>query len=129
MHNAMTKRVIRSLILFFDSNPSGTIATRFTKDMTIMDSMFPGISVFVTMNALRIFSVAISVIVVNPYLILVGAVALSYCTYIYKIGIKPMIECQRFDQIFYGPINSSISLSINGLVTLRSYRKFDHFEN
>ncbi len=35
----------------------------------------------------------------------------------------------RFDQIFYGPINSSISLSINGLVTLRSYRKFDHFSN
>lgn len=128
MHKAMTIRVIRALILFFDSNPSGTIATRFTKDMTIMDNMFPGLSIFCTMNILRIFSVCINVIIVNPYLIPVGMVALGYCVYIYKTGIRPMIECQRFDQLFYGPINSAISLSINGLVTLRSYRKFDHFE-
>ena len=127
MHKAMTYRVIRALILFFDSNPSGTISTRFTKDLMTMDNMFPGISIFCTMNALRIITVCITVIIVNPYLLLVGAVALSYCVYIYKIGIKPMIECQRFDQIFYGPINSSIALSINGLVTLRSYRKFDFF--
>ena len=97
MHYAMTEKVIRTLILFFDSNPSGTIATRFTKDMKTMDSQFPGISVFVTMNALRIFSVGITVIVVNPYLIIVGSVALAYCVYIYKIGINPMVECQRFD--------------------------------
>lgn len=92
-----------------------------------MDTAFPGIAIFCTMNCLRIVSVCITVIIVNPYLLAVGAVALTYCVYIYSIGIKPMIECQRFDQIFYGPINSSISLSINGLVTLRSYRKFDHF--
>ena len=38
-----------------------------------------------------------------------------------------MIEAQRFDMQFYGPINSILSTTVNGLVTLRSYRKFDHF--
>lgn len=93
MHKAMTYRVIRAMILFFDSNPSGSISTRFTKDMTIMDNMFPGLTVFCTMNMLRIFSVCITVIIVNPWLFIVGGVALSYIVYIYKIGIRPMIEC------------------------------------
>jgi hypothetical protein len=29
---------------------------------------------------------------------------------------------------FYGPINSLLGTTVNGLVTVRSYRKFDHFE-
>lgn len=122
MHKAMSNKVIRATILFFDSNPSGRISTRFTKDMSIMDYMFPGLSIFVTTNALRIVSVVFSVSIVNPYLLIVGAVALVYINYVYKTSIKAMIECQRFDQIFYGPINSLMSISINGLVTLRSYR-------
>lgn len=105
MHKAMTYRVIRALILFFDSNPSGTIATRFTKDINIMDSMFPGLSIFCTMNSLRIISVCITVIVVNPYLLIVGVLAFACCYYIYRTGTRPMIECKRFDQIFYGPLN------------------------
>lgn len=30
--------------------------------------------------------------------------------------------------IFYGPINQTYTMVINGLVTLRSYRKFDFFK-
>ena len=32
MHNAMAERVMRATILFFDSNPSGRVVTRFSKD-------------------------------------------------------------------------------------------------
>jgi len=64
MHNIMAEKVIRSPVVFFDSNPSGRISTRFTKDLTIMDLMFPGITVFVTNSALRIISVAIVVAVI-----------------------------------------------------------------
>jgi len=32
MHNAMAERIIRSNIIFFDSNPTGRILTRFSKD-------------------------------------------------------------------------------------------------
>ena len=48
IHNNMIEKVMRSPILFFDSNPSGRISTRFTKDLTIMDLMFSGIVVFTT---------------------------------------------------------------------------------
>lgn len=127
MHNQMAEKVIRSPILFFDSNPSGRISTRFTKDLTIMDLMFPGICVFVTNSALRIISVAIVVATIQPYLFIVGAIASYFIRWCYKNGVGPMIEAQRFDMQFYGPINSVLSTTVNGLVTMRSYRQFDHF--
>ena len=63
----------------------------------------------------------------NPYLIIVAFFGVVYMIYTVKIGIPPMIESQRFDQLFYGPINQTFSMVINGMVTLRSYRKFDYF--
>ena len=64
---------------------------------------------------------------VNPYLLIVAVFGVAYMIYTVKIGIPPMIESQRFDQLFYGPINQTFSMVINGMVTLRSYRKFDYF--
>lgn len=37
MHNKAIERVMRSPVLFFDSNPSGRINTRFSKDVAVMD--------------------------------------------------------------------------------------------
>jgi hypothetical protein len=48
MHNTMAEKVIRSNIIFFDSNPSGRISTRFTKDLTILDNALPPITILVT---------------------------------------------------------------------------------
>lgn len=64
IHHEMAYRVMRSPILFFDSNPSGRITTRFTKDIVIMDAAFGGIVVFTTSAALRIISVAITVSII-----------------------------------------------------------------
>jgi len=48
MHNKMTEKVIRSKILFFDSNPSGRIITRFMKDMALLDFLLPALIAIVT---------------------------------------------------------------------------------
>jgi len=41
IHNKMAERVIRSPILFFDSNPIGRISTRFSRDLVVLDMMLP----------------------------------------------------------------------------------------
>ena len=48
MHNKMTEKVLRANILFFDSNPIGRVTTRFSRDMTIIDTAISGLAVFVT---------------------------------------------------------------------------------
>lgn len=128
MHNQMAERVIRSPILFFDSNPSGQVITRFQRDQTIIDSVLPAIMLIVTQGALRTIMVIISVSTVNPFLILIALVGLMYMVWLVRKATRPMIDAQRFDMAFYGPINQTFSMAINGLVSLRSYRKFDFFQ-
>lgn len=105
MHNKMTLKILRATILFFDSNPSGRVSTRFSRDMTILDVPLPPLTMIVTQGLLRTLSVVISVSIINPYLIAVGFIGLLYMMKIVKTGIAPMIEAQKLDMIFYGPIN------------------------
>jgi len=105
MHHAMTESVIRANILFFDSNPSGRIVSRFSKDISILDTTMPVLTVICTQGVLRAISVLITVAIVNPWLIVPAVVGLIYMLLVAKAGIKPMIEAQRFDFLFYGPIN------------------------
>jgi ATP-binding cassette subfamily C (CFTR/MRP) protein 4 len=37
MHNKMTEAILRTNVVFFDSNPIGRIINRFAKDMGIFD--------------------------------------------------------------------------------------------
>mmetsp|Transcript_19142 Transcript_19142/g.32631 ORF Transcript_19142/g.32631 Transcript_19142/m.32631 type:complete len:690 (+) Transcript_19142:1244-3313(+) len=129
MHDSMAMHVIRSKILFFDSNPSGRVLTRFSKDMTILDVLLAPITVLVTNGALRTLSVVIVVSIVNPLLIVIALGCLYYMWATTQRGVGPMIEAQRFEQMYQGPINQSLTTVIQGMVTLRSYNKFSHFRN
>lgn len=93
----MAEKVLRSNILFFDSNPIGRITTRFSKDLTIIDMMLPYMILIVTQGLLRTFTVVITVSIVNPYLLIFVSLALPYMIWVVKHGIRPMVDAQRFD--------------------------------
>ena len=99
MHNDMTLRILRATILFYDSNPSGRISTRFSRDMTILDMPLPILTMLVTQGLMRTFSVVISVAIINPYLLIVAFLSLLYMLFIVNKGIDPMIESQKLDMI------------------------------
>jgi ATP-binding cassette subfamily C (CFTR/MRP) protein 4 len=97
MHKKMSEMVIRSNILFFDSNPIGRITTRFSKDMSVLDTLILGLVVFVTQGALRSITVIATVCVVNPWLLIPLVIGLAYMIHVSIVGTPSMIECQKFD--------------------------------
>lgn len=105
MHNTMTEKVIRAKILFFDSNPSGRVISRFAKDIGVLDNVMPVTFVFVTIGALRSISIIITIAVVNPFLIIPGVLGFLYMIWVCKTGLKSMLEAQRLDFLQQGPIN------------------------
>ena len=76
MHKALVDKLLRSKILFFDSNPIGRIFTRLSKDVTVLDLMLPKISGLATFTIFRTISVFITVVVVYPWMIPVVLIAL-----------------------------------------------------
>lgn len=129
MHNTMAEKVIRARILFFDSNTSGSIISRFSKDVGVLDNLMPILVIVSSQGILRTISVVIAVAIVNPWLIIPAFTGLFYMLYVTKRGIKPMIESQRFDFLYFGPINQTFTMMISGLVTFRAYRRFDFFKD
>ena len=84
MHNKMTEKVLRSDMVFYDSNPIGRIITRFSKDIVVTDMAIPGISIFVTQGVLRTISVFITIAIINPWLLIPILIGLVYMIYITK---------------------------------------------
>lgn len=84
--------MLRTNILFFDSNPSGRIITRFAKDMVVLDLVLPPVVTFATSGMFRAASVAISVAVVNPYVVIAIAAALLIMVYIIRVATKAMLQ-------------------------------------
>lgn len=105
MHNVMTEKVLRAKMLFFESNPSGRIISRFSTDIGILDNFVPFLAVLMSQGILRALSVVITITIVNPYLIIPAILGLIYMNYVSKSGLKSMLESQRLTLLQQGPIN------------------------
>jgi ATP-binding cassette, subfamily C (CFTR/MRP), member 4 len=127
MHHQMVEKVIRSKILFFDSNPVGRIFTRFSKDISVLDILLPGVTVFATFGLFRTITVVITLAVIHPLLLIVVALALFLMILILKRALGPLRESQRIDSVYRGPIHSSFTNVVNGLVTLRAFERIPYF--
>jgi len=82
MHKAMTEKVLRSNILFFDSNPIGRILTRFSKDMAVLDLICPTVAIMMTYGIFRAIAVSLCLIFVNYWLVIPIVISFAYLTYL-----------------------------------------------
>ena len=71
MHDAITKRVLRANILFFEHNPIGRIVARFSKDLVVFDLVVPIISIITIQGFFRTGTVILIICIVNPWMIIV----------------------------------------------------------
>lgn len=127
MHKRMIEKVIRSRILFFDSNPIGRIFTRFSKDITILDLILPNIAILATFGIFRSLTVAIVIVFIYWEMLIVMVFVLIMMVYVLNKARNVMRESQRMDSVYRGPIHSTFTNVVNGLVSLRSYERLIFF--
>mmetsp|Transcript_18963 Transcript_18963/g.32394 ORF Transcript_18963/g.32394 Transcript_18963/m.32394 type:complete len:255 (-) Transcript_18963:928-1692(-) len=127
MLNEMVISVIRAHIQFFDSNPSGRIMTRFSKDIASLDVHIPFFILFITQGLFNVFTVAAIICVLYPLLIIVvlTGVALMLIIVSYLNGAQR--ETQRHESVLRGPVHSSFQNLLEGLKTIRAYEAGDYF--
>jgi len=124
----VSERVLRSKIVFFDSNPVGRILTRFTKDVIIFDLVFPMQSLMVINGIFRSIVVVITVSVINPYVLIPACICLILMFFLMRIGARNMQECQRMDSLEREPIHNTFSMMITGLVSCRVAGRIQFFK-
>jgi ATP-binding cassette, subfamily C (CFTR/MRP), member 4 len=128
MLKRINEKVLRSKIVFFDSNPIGRIITRFTKDVVGLDLMLPVQLLMCLQGVFRSIAVIITICIINPWVLLPVAVIFVLMIVILKLGARHMGEAQRMDSLEREPIHSTFSMMITGLTSLRVAEKIPFFK-
>ncbi|KAG1666954.1 hypothetical protein FOA52_004237 [Chlamydomonas sp. UWO 241] len=127
IHNLLLDKILVLPKTFFDTNPTGRILNRFSRDTDIMD---------VTLcMSLSQFSNCIAILIANLIVISVATkwlgVALPPLMAVYVVIQRYYIpaarELQRIESVTRSPIYSKFGEALNGVPTIRAYRKEAHF--
>lgn len=120
LHDRMFAKILAAPMRFFDTNPSGRILNRFSKDMGAIDELLPK----AIMDAVQVLLVMIGILVViammNPILLvaLLGAIVLF--AIVLKLYLRPTQDLKRLEGITRSPVFSHLSATLTGLSTIRA---------
>ncbi|XP_034484923.1 probable multidrug resistance-associated protein lethal(2)03659 [Drosophila innubila] len=120
LHNAMFRGITKAAMYFFNTNPSGRILNRFSKDLGQLDEILPTIMLDVMQIFLTLAGVIVVICIMNPYYLILTAVLGFIFYYIREFYLKTSRDVKRLEAVARSPIYSHLSASLNGLPTIRA---------
>ncbi|KAL1496964.1 hypothetical protein ABEB36_008007 [Hypothenemus hampei] len=120
IHHKMFHCLLKAPMRFFDTNPSGRILNRFSKDMGAIDEVLPRVMMDSISIILVMVGIFINVLISNYFMIiamvLLGLVFMKLRTW-YIASAK---DIKHLEGIAKSPVFSHIVSSITGLTTIRA---------
>ena len=125
----MMEKLKRINAMFFSSNGTGTIVSRFTNDVDAISSMFTSGIIGMMIDCLKIVGIVISIWNFSSKL---GTYTLLLLPLIYvltRIFQKRMLKAEIDNRLLIGKVNNHISESLKNLQMIKSYSKEKYMEN
>lgn len=99
LHNTMFDRVIGTSMRFFDTNPSGRILNRFSKDMGNIDEWLPKTILDAGQILLIMAGSLVLVALVNPYFLILVAIISVFFLLLRNVFLKSSKNIKRLEGI------------------------------
>ncbi|XP_056631845.1 probable multidrug resistance-associated protein lethal(2)03659 isoform X2 [Diorhabda sublineata] len=136
LHNKMFDNIIHSPMEFFNTNPSGRILNRFSKDIGVIDELMP-LSIFDTLQiGLTVLSICLIMGTLTPWAIIPTAFVLVIFYIMRVVYLETSRDVKRIESIARSPIYSHLTASLQGLTTVRAFQaqellaiEFDKLQN
>ncbi|XP_023166760.2 probable multidrug resistance-associated protein lethal(2)03659 [Drosophila hydei] len=136
LHNKMFQGVTRAAMNFFNTNPSGRILNRFSKDLGQVDEILPSVMMDVMQIFLVILGIIVVLCIVNVWYLLVTAILVVIFYLLRSFYLTTSRDVKRLEATTRSPIYSHLSASLNGLATIRAFgaqkeliEEFDNFQD
>jgi len=129
LHDRMFQKVVRLPCRFFDTNPSGRVLNRFSKDIGFADDLMPQTFFDMCAILLRVIAVIILVCIINPVLFIAVIPLLVGFYFVQQRYIKTSREVKRLEAVSRSPVYSQISETLQGMASIRSYTTQDQFRH
>jgi ATP-binding cassette subfamily C (CFTR/MRP) protein 4 len=121
LHNAMFKGISHATMYFFNTNPSGRILNRFSKDMGQIDEILPMTIVDCLQIFLALAGIVVVVAIVNPYTLIPTLLIAILFYFMRKIYLMSSRNLKRMDATTRSPVFSHLAATLNGLSTIRAF--------
>lgn len=129
LHNKLLSSVIRTKILFFDSNPIGRILNRFAKDVAFCDDLLPNTLYDCVQCILMCIGAILVVCSAVPYIFLSLLPLIWFFMRLRAYFLKTSREVKRLESLSRSPIFSHLAESLDGVVTIRAYGQVEQFQH
>ncbi|KAJ3634109.1 hypothetical protein MTP99_011017 [Tenebrio molitor] len=136
LHNNMFSNIVYTSMRFFNTNPSGRILNRFSKDMGSIDETLPQSITDTLQVGLNVFAITMVLSSINPWII-IPTIIIFVIFYFYKmIFLATSRNLKRMEGTTRSPVFSHLSASLQGLPTIRAFdaeetlrKEFDHHQD
>ena len=120
LHDVITQAVIKSPVLFFDTNPVGRIMNRFSKDIGVIDDILPYKSSLVCSIFFQLIGVLVVTGAVNYWFVIVILPTVGLFLYLCHFYLKSARELSRMEAVRCSPVYEHISETMEGLEVIHS---------
>ena len=127
LHDRMVKAILHTQPSFFDTNPTGRILNRFSRDIGTMDEQLPPIFISCIQDSLFTFSGVLVPAIANPWLLLIFFPTAVVFILLVRYYLKTSRELKRLESICRSPVFSHFSETMTGLETIRTRRMEKEF--
>nr|XP_023023834.1 probable multidrug resistance-associated protein lethal(2)03659 isoform X1 [Leptinotarsa decemlineata]XP_023023843.1 probable multidrug resistance-associated protein lethal(2)03659 isoform X1 [Leptinotarsa decemlineata] len=136
LHNSMFSKIVYSTMRFFNTNPSGRILNRFSKDIGAIDETLPLTIVDTLGIGLSVTGITVVITTVNPWTLIPSVIILTIFYHIRKAFLASSRNIKRVEAITRSPMYTHLTASLQGVTTIRAFgaeniltKEFDNFQD
>ncbi|CAF4300292.1 unnamed protein product, partial [Adineta steineri] len=129
LHNRMLTGMLYTSLRCFESNPSGRILNRASKDQQVLDQSLP-VALIDTMQYLLMIIGSITVIGrTNLWVLLILIPLIPSVLWLRRFYMRSSRQLKRLESVTRSPIYTLFSSSFDGLTSIRAFNVQDDFLN
>lgn len=125
---AMMEKLEKINAMFFTTNGSGVVVSRFTNDVDAINTLFTGGIVGMMIDCLKIIGIVLSIWMFSTELGSITLIILPVIFAITRLFQKRMLTAQIENRILVGKVNNHISESLKNALMIKSFSKEHYME-
>jgi ATP-binding cassette, subfamily C (CFTR/MRP), member 1 len=127
LHTQLLAKVMMLPMSFFDTNPSGRVINRFSRDTEMVDAVLPLSLIQLGACVSNYLGIIVFICFAVPWFtVAIPPLSLAYVL-LQRYYIPGARELQRLEAVVRSPIYTGFSEAVNGIVTIRAYAREAHF--
>ncbi|CAF1496699.1 unnamed protein product [Adineta ricciae] len=129
LHNRMLKGILYTSLRFFESNPSGRILNRASKDQQVLDQSLPLVLIQTMQYLLMTLGSIVVIGKTNPWVLFILLPLVPIVLWLRRFYMHASRQLKRLESVTRSPIYALFSSSLDGLTSIRAFNIQDDFLN